>query len=509
MPLRLSQGLTIVPCVIATPTLDRFQEEALEFFDAARGRAIYADPMGARKTGTTLSWLASHAEGRSGTSTLLVVPGSVIGHWAREAARFFPNAQVEIGRGSPSARFKAREHTYQRRIARIDGLYITTYGSLTKDADDLRGGFDSVVFDEGHRLKGRRTQVALAANKVTSHVKNVICATGTPILNHPAELWQYLHMLMPSEYTSFWRWVESYFKVTIKQFKGARQPTRLIGDFISDEHEARLRDSLIGVMIQRELHELFDVNEHPWIVEPEHVVVPVELSAAERKAYNKMADDLWVRLPGGLLINAGNHLVANTRLQQFSSDWGTMDATMEHGTKVTAAIELTADLAQRKPVIVFAKYKETINRIVAGLQKQKLRAHPWTGDVKPAGKEELLRMFAAGKVDVIAGTIASLGEGVDGLQYRTNQVVMVDRDWRALINDQAIGRARRSGQTDRVVVHHVFSEGTMDESIHESNIRKLNFDRAMRGQDIKNVLYGRMSLDAVPEEIELLDDYTG
>ena len=45
------------------PALDTFQHESLDFLDHARGRAVLADPMGARKTGTTLSWLARSHKG--------------------------------------------------------------------------------------------------------------------------------------------------------------------------------------------------------------------------------------------------------------------------------------------------------------------------------------------------------------------------------------------------------------------------------------------------------------
>lgn len=481
---------------MSSPALDRFQLEAVDFFDSANGRVIYADPMGARKTGTTLSWLAHAPVGH----TLVVAPSSVLGHWVREAARFYPEAPAQLYRGTPLKREQMRW-----RIPSEHDLWVTTYGTLAQDSEHLAGRFDAVVFDEGHRLKGRTNIVAKAANTVTAKATHIICATGTPMLNHPHELWQYLHMIDRQRYTSFWRWVESYFIVEMKQFKGRREPTRIIHGFISDAHEARLREELKGVMIQRELHEMFDVNEHPWIVEPDHVVVPVELSPAERKAYKKMADDFWARLPGGQLINAGNKLVATSRLQHFASDWGVMDATMPNGAKVVAATEYVGDLARRKPVIVFAKYKETVQRLATALSKDKVRAYAWTGDVNPAGREELLRMYAAGKVDVLAGTIASLGEGVDGLQYRTNQVVMLDRDWRPGINDQAIGRVRRSGQTERVVVHHLFNEDTIDESIHETNLRKVNFEQALKGQDLKQVLYGRITF-ANDIEIEVQDD---
>lgn len=463
------------------PALDAFQHDAIDFIEAARGRVIYADPMGARKTATTLSALSALP---GADHVLCVVPGAVVGHWAREAARFYPRLPVFIGRGS-----KAQRHARLDEAGRGPGLYITTYGSMVQDIDALTGRFDAVVFDEGHRLKGRRTAVALASNRL-ARSRYLILASGTPLLNHPHELWQYLHMIDPQGYTSFWAWAQAHFFIELKQFKGQRQATRIIHGFRPGMEES-LRNDLMGVLLQRELVELFDADEHPWIVEPDHVEVPVTLAPSERKLYDKLVKDLWGRTPNNLLINAGNKLVVSGRLRQLTSDWGTLDPDLAFGSKIAATTELVSDLVRREPVIVFAMFKPTVNRLVESLMARKLRAVAWTGDTPPLEKEDILIRWAEGKVDVIVGTIASMGEGVDGLQFRSSQVVLLDRDWRAKINDQAIGRARRSGQSKRVTVYHVFADGTIDVAVHEANLRKENFDRTLRGKDVAALLYGR------------------
>lgn len=467
--------------MIEAPTeLDSFQHQTVEFINAAGGRVIYADPMGARKTGTILSWLAQRTDlGR----TLVVAPGAVAGHWLREAKRFLPDVPTLLWRGSPATRAELATNVPER------ALVVITYALTVNDVELLEGCFDTIVYDEGHRLKGRRTAVALASNRLAK-AKHCILATGTPILNHPHELWQYLHMLRPRDFPAFWKWAYAHFFVEEKVFKGQRKPTRIIHGF-RPGHEEIVRNDLMGILIQRELHELFDVNEHPWIVEPDHVEIPVTLTPAERKLYNKLVESEWGKTPGGVLITSANRAVLTTHLQQLSSEWGALDASLPTGSKAAAAIELVAELARREPVIVFAKYKATVYKIVDKLKGQKVRAVAWTGDISDDDKEAALALYAEGKIDAVVGTIASLGEGVDGLQYRSSQVVLVDRDWRALINDQAIGRSRRSGQSRRVTVWHIFIEGTVDESVHAANVRKTNFDRTLKGQKLTDVLYGR------------------
>lgn len=469
-------------------TLDTFQEDAIAFFEAAGGRVVYADPMGARKTGTTLAWLARR---NTLDCTLIVAPGSVHGHWAREAARFYPDALVFHYRGTPKQRAAilaefmdpSPEAEYFR-----PAVLICSYAILTKDvAELLTLPWNNIVFDEAHRLKGRRTQVALAANKVSKRVPHVVLATGTPIMNHPSELWQYLHLLNPSAYPSFWKWVDRFFYVELKQFRGQRQATRVIHGFKPDMEDV-LRAGISGKLIQRQIAELF--TDHPWTAEPEHVEVAVELSNAERTEYERLVKHGWGRI-GDSLILTESKLVVSTRLEQLTSDWGSMDPSAPNGSKVTAAIELIQDLRLRGPVVVFAHYKETVRRVAAGLSPH---AASWTGDMDSDNKELILKNFGntdGTGYDVIVGTLASLGEGVDGLQHHSHQIVMLDRSWVPALNDQAIGRLRRSGQTDRVTVWHLFAQNTIDEAIVEACIRKQAFADSLAGRTIRSVIYGR------------------
>ena len=203
--------------------LDAFQHEVLDFMTANAGRCIYADPVGSRKTGTTLTWLESSPAHR----VLVVAPKAVHGHWEREAERYAP--KLVVSRGLT----KVQRHTaLQYLIDGSDGLYITTYESMKGDEElILKAKFDTVVFDEGHRLKGRTTAVAKVANRITRDATRLVIVTGTPIMNHADETWQYLHMLDRRAYTSFTRWTDVFFDVEVTNFHGTiKHYVRVIHD---------------------------------------------------------------------------------------------------------------------------------------------------------------------------------------------------------------------------------------------------------------------------------------
>jgi len=469
---------------VTAPALDQFQLDTLSFLDHARGRAVLADPMGARKTGTTLAWLATQAV----RHTLVVAPSAVHGHWAREAHRYYPKAHVISGQGAGAQRHLKLEGVLHDSEP---VLYIVTYETMKQDQHKITVlNFDAIVFDEGHRLKGRTTQVSKCANAITKKARHIICATGTPVLNHASELWQYLHMLAPRVYPAYWGWAEAHYKVEIKNFKGNRFPTRIVHGFRSDEEADRVRHQIEPFFIQRDIHELFPGQA--WVEEPEHVEIEVELSAPERKVYDTLVKHKWA-IVGGREITTSNALDRTTRLNQIVSDWSTVCPGLDEGTKVRATVELAFDLLERdEPVVIFAKYKATVAALkLAFNSKNSAYAVDYTGDQSMQEREIALNLFIKGKAKVIIGTLDSMSEGVDGMQHVASNIIMVDRHWTPAKNDQAIGRLRRSGQLKRVTVYHIFAANTIDATITSACLRKLNVIQVLKNQPLIDSVYGR------------------
>lgn len=462
-------------------TLDSFQHEVLAHFDAANGRALYADDMGARKTATTLTWIAQILPGR----VLIIVPKTVhVDQWLDEASRWAPLFDRYRGLGSKVAKGKSIASW-----ADLGGLYVTTYDGMKSDeAALLKAKPQAVVFDEGHRLKGRTTGFAKSANRFA---KAPIClvVTGTPVLNKPDELWQYLHMLQPKLYTSFWGWAREHFYVTLEHHGGRTH--EVVGDFLPG-HEDIVRAQLSGVMIQREIAELFPGAV--WTEEPEFETFPVEMSAREARLYDQLVQHQWGKTPTGI-ITASSKLVVHGRLVQLASDWGTFDTGADVGTKVRfAAHDLGEWVQDGVPVLAFGTFRVTVDRLVAEFERRGLRAAAYHGGIGDKQMAENLQAFKDGKLEMLAGTFKSMREGVDGAQYRTNKVALVDLDWVPAYNDQAIGRAKRSGQLRRVQVRRYYVVRTVEESIYKSNLRKLNLTRTLKGQSVRDVIYGGIDL---------------
>lgn len=475
-------------------SLDPFQEETLRFLDEHSGRALIADPMGARKTATTLAWLATKGDPFKPWTILVVAPASVHGHWASEAHEWAWAHDVDIVRGDPEQRIKLLElPTSGDGCGRI---IIMTYETAKIEEHRLaKMHLDCVVFDEGHRLKGRTTQVAIMGNHLSKPAvsKHCVIVTGTPVMNHAAEFWQYLHMIDPKTWGTtgpncYWKWVERYFIVEVRYFRNNRFPTKIIHG-VRPGMLAALQAEVRSVMIRRPIEELFDAA---WTAEPEHVAISVELSQKERKAYDHLVKHDWAII-GEEQVSTGGGLDRSVRFQQIASDWGSLGGA-EQGTKVTTAVERIKDLVLEhdESVLVLAKFKGTVRALDQAIHGIPRRTYH--GDLRPEDREASRAAFASGEVKLLIGTLESLSEGVDGLQAHCHRLIMIDRHWVPAKNDQAIGRLRRSGQQYPVVVEHIYAENTIDQAVFEACVTKVDLVARLHSeQRIMAALYGRLT----------------
>src|SRR5713101_2303320 len=125
------------------------QQEALDLLVPA-GRAIFGDAAGSGKTRTALAALDEWGSARA----LLLVPNFMVKHWIKQAQGQTDRTLVD-GSGTAKQRLDAAilASNYQGPV----GL-VLNYEATWRDVDGLiEEGFDTLICDEAHRLKGRQT----------------------------------------------------------------------------------------------------------------------------------------------------------------------------------------------------------------------------------------------------------------------------------------------------------------------------------------------------------------
>jgi SNF2 family DNA or RNA helicase len=86
--------------------------------------------------------------------------------------------------------------------------------------------------------------------------------------------------------------------------------------------------------------------------------------------------------------------------------------------------------------------------------------------------------FQRGEIDYFVGTIGSCGVGIN--ITRAHTIVFVDYSWIPARNEQAIARAYRFGQKNKVVVYTLVG-GRIDTKIHTMLQDKMKVIKEMDG----------------------------
>ncbi|HXJ69367.1 MAG TPA: SNF2-related protein [Verrucomicrobiae bacterium] len=414
-------------------------------------RAIYGDAAGSGKTATAVRWADTvHAD------RVLVLASSddILDQWV-DTFNDWSRFTVFAGYGTKPQRERARQNVDRSRQVAL----VLNYEALRLDIDALlKIGFDALIFDEAHHLKGRRNAVYFGAEKLAKRADCLLHVTGTPVLNHAAEAWSMLHLLDPRTYSSFWKWAGAHFEIEVTDFHGkAPQPIRLVKG-LRDGHADIVREQLAPYLVQRSFDELF-----PDAPPVELTEVVVELGDAERRVYDELVRRSWSQV-GDELVLTENAVAKTTRLRQLTSSWATFAAEDEWpGAKIDATVKIDRGLVRDEQVLILSAYRATAERVAREVDGAEF-IH---GDTKRRERKDKLSAFKDGRLRALSATIGVLGEGVDGLQVARN-LIQLDRDWTPARNEQILARLRRGGQKRSVRGWYLLGNRTIDEAVSDA-----------------------------------------
>ena len=161
---------------------------------------VLGDEMGLGKTVQVVAFLAAlQISGKLDEPSLIVAPSTLLKQWIRELNTWWPPLRSILLHSSSSP-----FHETKSLKSFLTGLYpkthvfITSYGtcsstSLQKILLNLR--WNSVVLDEGHKIRNPDAQITLVCKQFQSLKRFVL--SGTPIQNNLTELWSLFDFVQP------------------------------------------------------------------------------------------------------------------------------------------------------------------------------------------------------------------------------------------------------------------------------------------------------------------------
>jgi thymidine kinase len=332
---------------------------------------------------------------------------------------------------------------------------------------------DIVLFDEAHRSQNRHSKTYKTLKQLKAGFK--MSMSGTPTGNSFGGAWAVTKWLWPDVIEgSFYNWRDrwcslerDYFDPSGFKILGEKKPGAF---FNSLPCYIRLESELDVDLVEEQVF--------------------VELSAVQRRAYEKLERDMIVWVEENPLV-VEFPMTLRTRLRQATLG---MFSVTDEGEVIfkndckSSKLEVLEDILSNRiggeQALILTDSRKFADVICARIPN----AVPWHGEVSQAKREQAKINFIEGKVDYIVAVIAAIAEGVDGLQHATRNIVWVSRSDNRILNEQVMKRVHRQGQTKQVQSFDIVALDTYDSGVLSEQLAKaLEMNRTLK----KNVVGGK------------------
>jgi len=312
--------------------------------------------------------------------------------------------------------------------------------------------FDTVVIDELSSFKSNKSQRFKQLKKVTPLINRMIGLTGTPTPNGYLDLWSQLYLLDRGE-----RLGKTIGGYRDRYFSPGRRNGYTVFDWdLKDMAEEAIQNKIKDICISMDAKDYLDLPERI----NNNVYVTMEPKA--QQLYEELEKDLILKVDGEEITALTAATLTNKLLQMangsvYNSD---RDVIHIHDGKLDALEEILE--FNQEPVLVFYNFKHDYNRLMERFKGLKPRKLETSQDISD---------WNDGKIRLLLAHPASVGHGLN-IQAGGHVIVWFGLTWSLELYQQANARLDRQGQTKSVVVHHLITEGTVDEDVMKALERK-------------------------------------
>lgn len=413
----------------------------MRFLEEYNFGGCLADDMGLGKTIQALS-LLQHEKNISPESTsLLVMPTSLLYNWEMEAKKFTPELKILNYTG-------INREKDAKNFAKYD-LVLTSYGTTRIDAEILAEFyFNYVILDESQAIKNPDSLISKKVRQLNSRRRLIL--TGTPIENSTLDIWSQMSFLNPGLLGN-----ESYFRkqylIPIEKRKDVgriQKLNALIKPFILRRDKGQVADDLPEKVVNIRYCTMSDDQRE---------VYEEEKNAFRSRILDVIETD-GVAKSHIMLLQGLTHLrqVAN-HPKMINPEYEGSSGKLE---EVTYMIENS--LSKGHKVLIFSQFVKHLKIVSDYLEKQELKFAYLDGSTKDRkGQVELFQ-----NNDEYSIFLISLKAGGVGLNLtKADYVFLLDPWWNPAVEAQAIDRAHRIGQKQTVFAYKYITKDTIEEKI--------------------------------------------
>lgn len=431
-------------------TLRGYQELGVKY-TLHQEKVLLGDEMGLGKTIQAIATMVS-LKNTGATHFLVVCPASVVTNWCREVTKHSKLRVTKIYGSNKVDAFNSWLIT--------GGVAVTNFESTQHIQLEENFKFSLLVVDEAHYIKNVGARRSINTKALATKADRLLFMTGTALENNVDEMISLIDILRPSIADQVKRLA---FMASAPQFR----------EKIAPVYYRRKREDVLTELPNK-------IESKEWCT----------LNHDEEEKYEKA--------------------VLGKRYQDVRRvSWNLDDLSKSCKAQRLREIVDEAEAEGRK-VLVFSFFLDTIIKIYDFLKGKCL--NPINGSVNVNRRQEIIDEFDRAP----AGTVllAQIYSGGTGLNIQSASVVIIcEPQFKPSIENQAISRAYRMGQSRNVLVYRLLCEDTIDEKLTDALEKKqMIFDAfadesiaAKQSVEIDNKTFGSI----IEEEIERINKKRG
>lgn len=474
------------------------------FFMCAMGKSGNFSVPGSGKTASVLGVFA-YLKARKLVSRIVVIsPKNAFESWKNEFAACFGDRLPLSEFNVQSSAFAVLPREERKRRLRVDSggcnLILVNYEAAPTYVEELRAlaaESSLLVFDEVHRVKKVNGKWAAAALEIASVCERTIALTGTPIPNSYIDIYNFLNILFPREYSNFFNFstamlkdpneyevaeinskIQPFFCRTTKDDLGVPQANADIiqridvdceTEQVLDVLKMRYRKNKLALMLRvlqletdaSMLLENLDTSEYAWLLSEDE-----ETGEIDYVDYSEEIEEMILRVPSSA--------------------------------KVEQCVALAKRLhSEHKPVIIWCVFVRTMKLLAEKMGALGMSVFVICGDTSQEDREKSLNDFRAGQVDVLITNPHTLAESVS-LHSVCHDAIYYEYSFNLVHLLQSKDRIHRLGLSDGQYTQYYFLQDVYGNYNDDYSLDESIYERLCKKEKIMLEAIAEQQLEAMP-----------
>jgi SNF2 family DNA or RNA helicase len=432
-----------------------YQQKGFEWMmllaEAGAGGCL-ADDMGLGKTLQAICFMVRQIDDHPQSKQIIVCPSSLIYNWQQEIQKFAPGINTLVYHGNQRNAEQLLNNDVQ--------VIITSYGTLRVDAENLLAlAYAVAIIDESHNIKNPSAQITKAVSSINARI--CFALSGTPVVNNTFDLYSQLNAVIPGMLGS-----REFFK---REYADAI-------DRYGDADKIQALQKLTAPFILRRTKE----QAAPDLPEKTESILWCEMASAQRGMYETIKE----QIRSSLFLDIKAQGLAKTKLAVIQGILKLRqvcnsplllpedERTSNESVKTTLLLEELKNILPSHKALVFSQFSTLLDLLAVECKKKGIAFYHFDGQTPPAKRAEMVNAFQE-EGNTTNLFLISLKAGNTGLTLTAaDYVFLFDPWWNTAVQQQAIDRTHRIGQTKNVFAYKMICKDTIEEKIVRLQERK-------------------------------------